>query len=187
MLGVPSSSSTARSSTSDVSASTTPNRSPNRTGRSTPIINDDGSITVKREESIGIAGASSSASARSTSTRTKESMQERRVELFASKENVQRREVVDRFCAMLLPILLDVYSASVGVQVRSRTFQSMLKIIQYADVDYLPTILTVSQCCISRLSSLLNSFICRLCQWHPSWRHVSPRVISPNLRSMHCK
>lgn len=71
------------------------------------------------------------------------SAQEKRTEMFASVEGT-RKTTVERFFALLLPILLDVYLASVGVQVRSKTFQSMLKIVQFCSKEYLPTILTVS-------------------------------------------
>lgn len=130
------------------------NRS-HRSGRSTPIINDDGSITIKREEvtpaldsepaggQLSVAALSSA----STSThRAKDAAQEKRVSMFDSLESSgdeKRQRTVNRFMALLLPILLDVYSASIGVQIRSKTFQSMLKIVQYTDKSYLPTILTV--------------------------------------------
>lgn len=129
--------------------------SPSRTGRSTPHILDDGSIVVKTEEDAstfdGPASGSASGSLSSAlptssipgAKPSKEAAQERRVELITREEPPQRKESINRFFAMLLPILLDVYAASVGVQVRSKTFQNMLKIVQYCDKTYLPEVLTV--------------------------------------------
>lgn len=72
----------------------------------------------------------------------KETAQEKRVQSFRT-EDVKKLDGIHRFFALLLPILLDVYVASVGVQVRSKAFQSMLKIVQYCHQEYLRTILTV--------------------------------------------
>lgn len=141
-----------------------------RSGRSTPNTNRDGSVAVKVEESTpaledGLSGLSTSmptssgwdvslrsatgpgSSSLSTMLKNKEGTQERRVELFhppASSEFDSRRQHLSRFFSTLLPILLDVYVASIGVQVRSKTFQIMLKIVYYCDKAYLPNILTVS-------------------------------------------
>lgn len=137
--------------------------SPSRTGRSTPHILDDGSIVVKTEEEASTFDAPATTSASSSLSASlptpaaaaakpsKEAAQERRVELITSDEPSQRKESINRFFAMLLPILLDVYAASVGVQVRSKTFQNMLKIVQYCDKAYLPEVLTV------RISHCLRS------------------------------
>ena len=129
------------------------NRSPNRSGRSTPKINDDGSISVKREELTPaldldqpITSTSSTHNAFGNAVRARESAQERRVELLTNLKDGdgRRKETVNRFFALLLPILLEVYTASVGIQIRTKTFQSMLKIVQYCDQEHLPTILIVS-------------------------------------------
>ena len=147
VVSTPSSSSNAHSRDSPQRS---PNRSPTRTGRSTPIINDDGSIFVKREETtpafdLEQPTSTFTSSAFTNAVRAKEIVQQRRVELITilDGEDGKRKETVNRFFALLLPILLDVYAASIGVQVRTKTFQSMLKIVQYCSRDYLPIILTV--------------------------------------------
>lgn len=134
-----------------------PNRSPSRTGHSTPSTNNEGVVSIKREEltpSLERDHSSATVSINNTlgfnTARGKESVQERRAQLFSTLGDVEgkhkeKRQTFHRFFALLLPILLDVYSASVGVQVRTKTFQSMLKIVQYCDKDYLPTILAVRE------------------------------------------
>lgn len=126
------------------------NRSPERrkSGRSTPNNrSSDATRPVKTEEATpALEDSSAAQDALSTAVRNREAAQAKRIELFeaAGPENSERRSTVQRFCALLLPTLLDVYSASVGVAVRSKTFQSMLKMVQYSSIDYLPTLLTVS-------------------------------------------
>jgi E3 ubiquitin-protein ligase TRIP12 len=141
-----------------------------RSGRSTPSNPRDASVAVKLEESTpalddALATLSTSLPASSgwdapprsatgpatsslaTLLKNKEGNQDRRVELFhppASPEYDARRKHLNRFFSTLLPILLDVYIASIGVQVRSKTFQIMLKIVYYCDKASLPNILTVS-------------------------------------------
>lgn len=152
-----------------------------RSGRSTPR---DSSVAVKMEEVTpaledGVGGLSSSlpaasgwdAPARSATgagnsgltslLKKRDGTQDRRVELFnppASSEYESRRKHLSRFFSTLLPILLDVYVASVGVQVRSKTFQIMLKIVYYCDQSYLPTILTVSLTAVVLTRTLLTLF-----------------------------
>lgn len=153
-----------------------------RSGRSTPR---DASVAVKTEEFTpaledGLASISSSVptssgwdvgprgtlgssttSALTSMLKSKEGNQERRLEVFqpsSSPDNDTRRTHLRRFFGTLLPILLDVYIASIGVQVRSKTFQIMLKIVYYCDKEYLPTILTVSQYDRSLCIFTLNLF-----------------------------
>jgi E3 ubiquitin-protein ligase TRIP12 len=140
-----------------------------RSGRSTPTANSDANVSVKLEEftpaleesvatastslpSSGWGDSSTNQAATGGSSmlanmlKNKKGTQERRIELLspsAAPEFDQRRTQVNRFYSTLLPVLLDVYTASIGVQVRSKTFQIMLKIVYYCDKSYLPTILTV--------------------------------------------
>jgi hypothetical protein len=161
-------------------------RSPTRSGRSTPVINDDGSISVKREEvtpafeSEAPAASTSSASASIASAkpqRGKEIAQERRIQLFTKPQDEIRKATIDRFCATLLPILLDVYSASIGAQIRTKTFQSMLKIVHFSSKEHLPTILTVSLACLGDQWTQLTCEI-RLFPWPVSSHPASLLEIS---------
>lgn len=148
-----------------------PRRGSQRSGRVSPTQRESSEVAVKIEESTPTLddempfasssvpqstsswGAARATAMSSTSTnpasglaRSRDGSQARRTELFnppATPEFEGRRKQVNRFFSTLLPILLDVYSASIGVQVRYRTFQSMLQIVYYADKDHLPTILTV--------------------------------------------
>lgn len=141
-----------------------------RSGRSTPTAQRDASVAVKTEEitpaledglttvstsvpttsgwDVGPRGAlGGSTSLLANMLKNKEGNQERRLEVFQpspTPENEARRAHIKRFFGTLLPILLDVYVASIGVQVRSKTFQIMLKIVYFCDKEYLPTVLTVS-------------------------------------------
>lgn len=142
-----------------------PHRPPGRSGRSTPRINDDGTITIKAEETTPALDESVPVLATSAPTESMiKSAQEKRTEMFANLEGT-RKTTVERFFALLLPILLDVYAASVGVQVRSKTFQSMLKIVQFCSKEYLPTILTVSA--FNDYRHLADSHL-RSCPWQAS-------------------
>lgn len=142
-----------RSESAASSLSSSPQRSQprpsGRSGRSTPHINDDGTISIKAEEMtpalddlLPPAGGAGSLSTSAPTESMVKSAQEKRTEMFANLEGT-RKVTVERFFALLLPILLDVYSASVGVQVRSKTFQDMLKLVHFCSAEYLPTILTV--------------------------------------------
>lgn len=187
-----------------------------RSGRSTPTTQRDPSVAVKQEELTpaledGLASISSSvpttsgwdaprrsnigSSGTSMLTgllKTKEGTQDRRLELFSpphTKDNEARRNHLNRFFGTLLPILLDVYIASVGVQVRSKTFQIMLKIVYYCDQSVLPSILTVSidiQPCV-RYRGLMCCASFRSCPWPLSLHHASPARTNRLWLSTLCK
>ena len=69
-----------------------------------------------------------------------------------SKESPDRTEmlrgkpdVVDRFMRLIVPILVDVYAASVITTVRIKTLTGLLKAISYLDADGIKRVLTVSR------------------------------------------
>lgn len=186
-----------RSESAASSLSSSPQRSQprpsGRSGRSTPHINDDGTISIKAEETTPalddllppVGGAAGSLSTSAPTESMVKSAQEKRTEMFANLEGT-RKVTVERFFALLLPILLDVYSASVGVQVRSKTFQDMLKVVHLCSAEYLPTILTV---CIHSPSErdAADHAHCRLFPWPVSLPPAIHRRISCNWSSMLCR
>lgn len=62
-----------------------------------------------------------------------------RTELLRSK-----KEVVGRFMQLMVPILIDVYAASVITTVRIKTLTGLLKAISFMDGDEARKVLTVS-------------------------------------------
>lgn len=69
-------------------------------------------------------------------------MGEKRLELLSAGPQ-SRTLVVKRYYALLLPTLVDVYLASVNVQVRSKAVLGMMKIVNFADPEGLAAILKV--------------------------------------------
>ena len=53
-------------------------------------------------------------------------------------------EVVGRFMQLIVPILVDVYAASVITTVRIKTLTGLLKAISYLEADEIKRVLTVS-------------------------------------------
>jgi len=53
-------------------------------------------------------------------------------------------EVVGRFMQLIVPILVDVYAASVITTVRTKTLTGLLKAISYLEADSINRVLTVS-------------------------------------------
>jgi len=53
-------------------------------------------------------------------------------------------EVVGRFMQLIVPILVDVYAASVITTVRTKTLTGLLKAISYLEADGIKQVLTVS-------------------------------------------
>lgn len=68
---------------------------------------------------------------------------EKRLELL-TQGSEERSKLVMRLYSLLLPILVDVYSASVNSTIRSKATLGMLKIVNFCDAVPLRTILTVS-------------------------------------------
>ena len=62
-----------------------------------------------------------------------------RIELLRSKS-----QVVGRFLQLMVPILIDVYAASVITPVRVKTLTGLLKAVSFLDADGLKQVLTVS-------------------------------------------
>ena len=64
-----------------------------------------------------------------------------RTEMLRSKPGV-----VGRFMQLLVPILVDVYAASVITPVRIKTLTGLLKAVSFLDADGLNSVLMVSSC-----------------------------------------
>lgn len=67
-----------------------------------------------------------------------------RTELLRSKPTV-----VGRFMRLLLPILVDVYAASVATPLRMKTLSALLKAVSFLDGDDLKSVFTVRVCLVS--------------------------------------
>jgi len=64
-----------------------------------------------------------------------------RTELLRSKP-----DVVDRFMQLLVPILVDVYAASVSIPIRTKSLTGILKTVGFLDADGLKRVFTVCIC-----------------------------------------
>lgn len=73
----------------------------------------------------------------------KEVAAEKRVKLLSDGSEA-RNLVVKRYYALLLPMLVDVYSASVNAQLRTKAVLGLLKIVNFCDAESLASILNVS-------------------------------------------
>lgn len=99
------------------------------------------------DESVGVpapVASSSRSTSRSGRPRdvAKEAIVEKRLQLL--KEGPESRRItVNRFYALMLPILVDVCAASVNSQVRSKAVLGLLKIINFCDKEPLAQILHV--------------------------------------------
>ncbi|GAA5905899.1 putative ubiquitin-protein ligase UFD4 [Sporobolomyces salmoneus] len=87
--------------------------------------------------------SSSHRSSRSSKPRnsTKEALAQKRLDLVSTEASAKRQLVVKRYFALLLPTLVDVYSASVTPQVRSKAVLGLLKIVQFCEETALADIL----------------------------------------------
>jgi len=65
---------------------------------------------------------------------------DKRIELLNTTTST-RQMAVQRFYALLLPTLVDVYAASIDASIRNKTMQGMTKIIYFCQKDHLATIL----------------------------------------------
>ena len=94
----------------------------------------------------------------SASARAKETPLDR-TELLRSKP-----EVVGRFMQVMVPILVDVYAASVSTPVRIKTLTGLLKAVSFLDSEELKRVFTVCICvpCVSNqyLTYILSSLVC---------------------------
>jgi E3 ubiquitin-protein ligase TRIP12 len=70
-----------------------------------------------------------------------------RTELFRSKP-----AVVERFMQFMVPILIDVYAASVITPVRVKTLTGLLKAVSFLDGDGLKTVLTVRRVSVESIT-----------------------------------
>ena len=78
-----------------------------------------------------------------------------RTEMLRSKQGV-----VGRFMQLLVPILVDVYAASVITPVRIKTLTGLLKAVSFLDPDGLKSVLLVSLCIINHCHISENSPVC---------------------------
>lgn len=106
--------------------------------------------TEERSPSVDLSAPASSASphrslAASSPSKSiaasKEQANEHRIELLQSSDPSERKEAVARFHALLLPTLLDVYSASVGINVRSKSMLGLTKMMHFAPKEQLRIVL----------------------------------------------
>jgi E3 ubiquitin-protein ligase TRIP12 len=92
-----------------------------------------------------------------------------RTEMLRSKPGV-----VGRFMQLLVPILVDVYAASVITPVRIKSLTGVLKAISFLDADGLNPVLMVSSCMANHWYIFLTFFLsehvvcasCQLCIFH---------------------
>lgn len=89
-----------------------------------------------------VGSSSSSRKSRSTrSTADKDVLLNKRLELVSADASPERKLVLRRYFALLLPTLIDVYSASVSSQVRSKAVLGLLKMVQFCEEEPLADIL----------------------------------------------
>ncbi|GAA5852212.1 hypothetical protein JCM8547_006700 [Rhodosporidiobolus lusitaniae] len=86
---------------------------------------------------------SSSTSSRSKKSRSadKDALTAKRLELVSPDASPERKLVLKRYFALLLPTLIDVHSASVSPQVRSKAVLGLLKMVQFCEEEPLADIL----------------------------------------------
>lgn len=85
-----------------------------------------------------------------------------RTELLRSKP-----EVVGRFMQLMVPILVDVYAASVVTPIRLKTLTGLLKAMSFLDADELRRVFTVSVTAVQSFSLCLialRRLVCSSCQ-----------------------
>lgn len=116
------------------------------------LVRDEEAITsaaqIKTEErspSVDLSSpvaptASGSASTNKAQT-AKETANDHRIELLQSDTPPERKTAVARFQALLLPTLIDVYSASVGISVRAKSMLGLTKIMHFATKEQLEDVL----------------------------------------------
>lgn len=90
----------------------------------------------------------------SSSAQPKEAAPDR-TELLRSKP-----EAVGRFLRLLVPILVDVYAASVMTPVRIKTLTGLLKAVSFLDGEELNRVFTVCRCFVSRLDTSDCGAVC---------------------------
>jgi E3 ubiquitin-protein ligase TRIP12 len=79
-------------------------------------------------------------------------------------------EVVGRFMQLTVPILVDVYAASVITTVRIKTLTGLLKAISYLEADEIKRVLTVSiqtstSLPMHGINSNLSPLVCTYCEF----------------------
>lgn len=102
----------------------------------TPVSAEDTSIEIENAPGDHLANESEEA-APVTQQATKEVPD--RIELLRSKH-----EVVSRFMQLTVPVLIDVYAASVVTPVRLKTLTGLLKAVGFLEGEDLKRVLTVS-------------------------------------------
>lgn len=106
-----------------------------------------------------------------------------RTELLRSKP-----AVVGRFVQLLMPILIDVYAASVITPVRTKTLTGLLKALSFLDADAIKKVFLVSRKLDITLAGVLTTFLVvrshrRLRLFHPFVQGSSiPRLSRPAAR-----
>ncbi|GAA5894262.1 hypothetical protein JCM6882_007615 [Rhodosporidiobolus microsporus] len=93
---------------------------------------------------LGRIGSSSSSRSKGKSGRSsadKDALLAKRLELVSSSAPAERKLVLKRYFALLLPTLVDVYSASVSPQVRTKAVLGLLKMVQFCEEQPLADVL----------------------------------------------
>lgn len=98
-------------------------------------------LSSLRAPALGRVSSSSSRSRTKPRDANKEAMTAKRLELVASDAPAERKLVVKRYIALLLPTLIDVYAASVSTSVRSKAVTGMLKMVNFCEEGALAEIL----------------------------------------------
>ena len=106
-----------------------------------PLLSAVFSTSAARARSSSRAGSSSRSG---KSRESKEALLDKRVVLLRDA-TPERKLVINRFYALVLPILVDICTASVSPQVRTKAVLGLLKIVNYCDVEELMEILQVSR------------------------------------------
>lgn len=111
----------------------------NSAGPSTPVV---GSTSLPGNAEVTPASGPSQSVKDAIAKGKKEAEQqlEQRVELLKS-----RPELFGKFVQLIVPILVDVYAASVAMRVRTKVLLALVKAVAFADQEHLRVTLKVSQ------------------------------------------
>lgn len=131
------------------SISQQPQQTPHQEQEDEEAMQSVAAAQVKTEETSPTIDSSSAASTAPSAALTaakaaanlKEAANDLRIDLLQNTSPPERLETVARFHALLLPTLVDVYSASVGISVRSKSMLALTKIMHFAPKDLLALVL----------------------------------------------
>ncbi|BGP25982.1 E3 ubiquitin-protein ligase TRIP12 [Rhodotorula toruloides] len=87
------------------------------------------------------SSSSTTRSGRKSRDPAKEALKAKRLELVSVEAPASRKLVFNRYVALLLPTLVDVYAATVSPQVRTRAVLGLLKMVNFCEEDHLADVL----------------------------------------------